>query len=717
MVRKIFVAFCLLMVSFGMSGQFGPDIDQSVKLTAEVNADDNTIAIHWIIDERAVGFELYKRPYGDPFWTEKIGDFGLDTEMYLDADVVPNTLYEYKIFKQTEENVDGFGYILSGIGIEPTHFSGKTMLVITENTYQNVQPALEKYQEHLILDGWKSDLLIVSNEATDVEIKQQLIEAHESAPFSTCILLGDVPIPLSGDVAPDGHQTDGGAWAADLYYGDLDGIWTDSTVTNTVSDWPVNNNIPGDGKWDQSVIPSDIEIMVGRVDFSDLPVFEENEYELLIKYIEKDIAYRTKEKDIRRRAAIHNINPWIGALGQNGIRNYSTIVSPDSILYDNFQPLWEDSFLWLYAASSGFHDQLFLTLKSEELATKSLRAVFTNFFGSRFGNYDYTNNLMRSALGSGDVLSSCWVGAPHWHFHSMAMGFTLGHATLTTQNNDTVYTADDWPRSIHVNILGDPTLKLFPMEKVKELETTEVNGSIILNWPATSDAEGYYIYRKLLESDEFELLNSQANTPNTFVDKCPILDQTYIYMVRATKLEVSPSGSYYNLSTGALDTITSTQNNLPIASFHLAIEGNAVYLINSSENTDSIIIEGADQVIEQTDGSYLLLGVENGDSITLTVLNDCGSDTTSQLVVVSTVDNIIKRELQVYPIPSSALINIISQNHVTKWELYDPNGKQIRSKNESRKDFTVNISNLPNGVYLIKIHTEKGIVIRKIIKN
>lgn len=44
-------------------------------------------------------------------------------------------------------------------------------------------------------------------------------------------LLGRVPVPYSGDIAPDGHQNDHrGAWPCDGYYACLEGIWTDNTV-------------------------------------------------------------------------------------------------------------------------------------------------------------------------------------------------------------------------------------------------------------------------------------------------------------------------------------------------------------------------------------------------------------------------------------------------------------------------------------------------------
>lgn len=43
----------------------------------------------------------------------------------------------------------------------------------------------------------------------------------------------DVPVAYSGDINPDAHNDHKGAWAADIFYGDLDGRWTDTLINNT----------------------------------------------------------------------------------------------------------------------------------------------------------------------------------------------------------------------------------------------------------------------------------------------------------------------------------------------------------------------------------------------------------------------------------------------------------------------------------------------------
>ena len=57
-------------------------------------------------------------------------------------------------------------------------------------------------------------------------------------------------------------------------------------------------------------------------------------------------------------------------------------------------------------------------------------------FGSYFGDWDSSSNLMRGALASdGGALTCGWAGRPHWYLHPMAMGATVGDCLMLTQNN------------------------------------------------------------------------------------------------------------------------------------------------------------------------------------------------------------------------------------------------------------------------------------------
>ncbi len=116
-------------------------------------------------------------------------------------------------------------------------------------------------------------------------------------------LFGHVPIPYSGVSAPDGHYDHLGPWPSDTYYGDMNGLWTDTQdFSNNCN--PALPNVPGDGNFDQIFIPAPLQLQVGRVDLFAMPAFApRGEVELLRGYLNKDHAFRTRRLPVQRAAA------------------------------------------------------------------------------------------------------------------------------------------------------------------------------------------------------------------------------------------------------------------------------------------------------------------------------------------------------------------------------------------------------------------------------
>src|SRR5262249_22985188 len=147
---------------------------------------------------------------------------------------------------------------------------------------------------------------------------------HTQAVF----LLGHIPVPYSGDLAPDGHVEHMGAWPADLYYGVLDGEWTDANVNDASASDPRNWNVPGDWKFDQSEPTSAVALHVGRVDFAHLPASALSEVELLRQYLRKDHNFRQGRLQAQPRGLIDdNFGLRDGeAFAANGWRNFSALL-------------------------------------------------------------------------------------------------------------------------------------------------------------------------------------------------------------------------------------------------------------------------------------------------------------------------------------------------------------------------------------------------------
>lgn len=77
-------------------------------------------------------------------------------------------------------------------------------------------------------------------------------------------------------------------------------------------------------------------------------------------------------------------------------------------------------------------------------------------------------------------------------------------------------------------------------------------------------------------------------------------------------------------------------------------------------------------------------------------------------------DEILNEAITLYPNPVSDILTIDSEIPLTKVEVYSMLGKKVK---EINSDFTsIPIDNLSNGVYIVRMHSENGVVNRKIIK-
>ena len=73
------------------------------------------------------------------------------------------------------------------------------------------------------------------------------------------------------------------------------------------------------------------------------------------------------------------------------------------------------------------------------------------------------------------------------------------------------------------------------------------------------DVLGYHVYRSSTEFGKYERITTMLiNAP--YLDETPLPGDNF-YMVKAVKLETTPSGSYYNTSIGITDSIS---NNLTV---------------------------------------------------------------------------------------------------------------------------------------------------------
>lgn len=107
----------------------------------------------------------------------------------------------------------------------------------------------------------------------------------------------------------------------------------------------------------------------------------------------------------------------------------------------------------------------------------------------------------------------------------------------------------------------------------------------------------------------------------------------------------------------------------------------------------------------------------NGNKKTLTLTNATGIQAIYSDQILAIIDETIV-DVRLYPNPVSDLLTISSPNNeILSIHIYDLLGKQITSFKSSRlENIEISLTNLDSGIYFLKILTDAGQVIKKIIK-
>ena len=79
--------------------------------------------------------------------------------------------------------------------------------------------------------------------------------------------------------------------------------------------------------------------------------------------------------------------------------------------------------------------------------------------------------------------------------------------------------------------------------------------------------------------------------------------------------------------------------------------------------------------------------------------------------------NNIDHSILVSPNPTTSFVQIKSNNNIKCIELYDVQGRILLTSLENSNKIELNISDQTNGIYFLKIKTDKGTKIEKLVKN
>lgn len=594
--------------------------DLVIPITAQVNA--SQVKLQWIPNGFVSGYRVLRKPRSSTTFIVIANNLPNNAITYTDHTAVPGAVYEYCVQSTTNNMISG--YVTVGDHIAPVHFQGEILLVV-DNTYKEAaEGELLVFKQDLIKEGWKVNTVYVSRTQSAASIKSIIAAKYNANPslFKGCILLGHIPVPYSGNIAPDAHQNHIGAWPSDIYYADVlavaSSVWNDNFVQNTAAADIRNHNIIGDGKFDISSTSTQqqIPIFVGRVDVYNMPLINTNDVMLFKQYLTKNHVYRSGLKQFRNKALIQdNFGYFSGeAFAQNGWRNFSNLFGSSEVETGSyFTTLKNNTYLWSYACGGGTYTSAQGVGNTASFQANDLESVFTMLYGSYFGDWDNQNNFLRAPIASpSSTLVSIWGGRPNWFLHSMNMGEPIGYSYISSVNNsDTYFPRGLYAGQVHQSMQGDPTLKMYMFKAPKNLtlSATPDFKRFQLTWTASSDPEvsGYFIYKANSENDAFVLLNPTPTTNTSFDDILSTSATTIpVYMVRSVKLQQTTTGSFYNLSPGIL----SSENMnvalpLELVSFNgttLSNQTNELqWVVNEDPNLINYTLERSDNGIEFTE--------------------------------------------------------------------------------------------------------------------
>ena len=450
-------------------------------------------------------------------------------------------------------------FVTYGIEMNHDEYKGKILVLVADDLYDGLNMELQQLRYDLIGDGWLPYFERVDASYGVSDVKSLVSTYYTSHGINSLYIIGgSIPIPRSGEIAGDSHPEHHGAWAADTYYADMDGIWTDSIVDVTL---PLSqfNNVPGDGRFDQELTPSGLELEHGRINFDHLPVYSESELELTKRYLSKAHNYRIVSNTNYNDIVLGN--PFWGVdltFNESWHIFNNSNEKPEVIkIEDNYvDELKNGHFKFFESIGPGGPTQLIGKITSQDWAEDSLNVNIVNLAGSYFVNTLYENNLLRSSLASRSPTIAAMINGanrPPW-FHSIGrtLGycFKMGHDSLLWET----FALQD-SRSVTQFLMGDPSLKYESKRQISSMNLAQNGNKVELLW----DDSGYEsdvtfsIYRSVSLDSTFIKIGSNISG-NKFDDLFPVSGNIY-YMIRAVDLDTVPNGSFYNYSCGLIDSI------------------------------------------------------------------------------------------------------------------------------------------------------------------
>lgn len=517
--------------------------------------------------------KINKRPITDSKWTTLYKDFPGNS--WTDTSIQSGEIYEYKIEPAFQHNHSSYWdrLVIASAGARTKDPQGILAVVVDQSLEPQIRPALEQANNAWIADGWRTKIILtprhldrnshVENHANVLSLKRRLKDIHENSQnqLKSIVLIGHVPVPYSGRMNPDGHFFR--PWEADLFYGDLvdDEKWTDRESDSPTQPSP---RIPADGVMDPIKYPTPIEASVGRIDFANLDAFRQSEADLVAQYLKKSIRYRQNKLKFPRKSAGFSTFPHQSLSDSTYLsltRNAGPIVGDSlaSIFETNFLKI-RDPYLFGVQLGAGDYDTISNGNEAHSVKSKDLardpdfhRTAFMVLDGSYFGNWNTQNNFLRASLCvENGGLASMWGRHLMVRLYWLGAGLSIGESVINNVNSLNYLDGNaGFAANIYIQLMGDPTLTLFPQPPLISFKATKTPQGTLLEWSkadadpspvfvevSTTGIDGVFQPVSQEPIPENQILLPQAQSPQT------------IYRARRVVMIQTGSGLWTCLSHG-----------------------------------------------------------------------------------------------------------------------------------------------------------------------
>ncbi|MBK7093961.1 MAG: T9SS type A sorting domain-containing protein [Saprospiraceae bacterium] len=585
---KIFLFIYAFLIHYlCLSQNFTFDFNSSGRrvclVSSEVDPANETVKviIHDSLSNSTEPIIINRRKFGTYPWTEMVSDLPAGSGHWQDTVVNKGEIWEYQVRRKNTWNYnfkiyDAIGYTIAAMVSDNTDYKGQLILVAAHDIPDLLPEKYFRLKKELTSDGWFVNELIVSRAAKwdsgneVVTIKNQISGIYNNAPGNDkpklLFILGHVPLPRCGSAdidSPDFHEYNKGARGCDVYYADIDGIFTDVATYNPLThNIPLGYNFPGDFKWDQDFFPSDIEMAFGRIDFADLTDISSPEITLIEKYLDRLSNYRNVAPgfDMGDKSGF-----YLGYDNSNdgSYRSLPNISGPENV-FQNYNGPNHNQWVQVNGPFKIYMQNLLIPDVSDWQTYGMEATVFSSdqsYWG--FGDVPQTGDYsrIRSLLGiDSKCVIALWTTTSINVFHQACTGMPLGLAMKEIMNHNASNqylekpqqkydTQDLWNRT-HFAFYGDPGLSLYQVAPPANLKLTDLAGKAVLTWESPSDTGilGYHIYKSESEFGKFERVSDSIIKENEYTINDYLTGNWY--MVKSVKKITSGCGQFIHPSIG-----------------------------------------------------------------------------------------------------------------------------------------------------------------------